>query len=576
MLTGVLALALAGCAPVGGIDPPTTTKGAAATVLPGAGDGGAPLVVGLGGFGSPRTLNPLIDGPDTGVLDVIGAAVFASAYSVDPLTRDLVPEALAQIPSVRNGGVAPRGDGSVAVTYRLSPTARWSDGEPITAEDLRFTYEVVSDPLLPIRRDVRARYESVIPGSVSAEGLTLRLEMRDGLNAPLLFGIILPAHQVAGTDFVQDWNDRMWTAGGPFAFSSWQPGQYLQLRANPRYARRDPVDGSALPHLGAVVYRFFPDSDGSALERAFASRLVDVAVVSAGADLAAYTALEDRGAAVATAPGLSWQALVFQFGPANRNTASLNADRRFRRAVAAAVDREEIARELNAATVPTVFGTCRPGLASGAWEDTGYGPARAAGLLEELRADLGADLFAGNGPRLVLTAPVGDAGAVATSETVVTMLRSAGIAAEVQEEDGVVFHRRTMVDGTWDVAVLTFSCAPGLAPAAALAFLFDPGAQWPRGANLTRWGTVGSVVAEDAAVGEYALLLARLREAADDATAESLLRRAERILADEVVLLPLATTTTVGVAYWADAVQGVRADPLAGIAADIGMWRRTG
>ena len=145
LLAGTLSLALVGCAVGGGLGPtdgPASTSATAGTAPP-----AAPVVVGLGGFGSPRTLNPLLDGADTAVLDVIGAAVFASAFGVDGETRELVPEVVAEIPTTANGGVVAQADGTRLVTYRVAPTARWADGEPITAEDLRLTYEVVTDPL---------------------------------------------------------------------------------------------------------------------------------------------------------------------------------------------------------------------------------------------------------------------------------------------------------------------------------------------------------------------------------------------------------------------------------------------
>jgi ABC-type transport system substrate-binding protein len=185
------------------------------------------------------------------------------------------------------------------------------------------------------------------------------------------------------------------------------------------------------------------------------------------------------------------------------------------------------------------------------------------------------DLFAGFGPRLVLTASSGDPAAMATAEAAGGMLRAAGIAAEVQFEDRDLFYGETLADGTWDVAVWTLTGGPGLARAVDLALMFDPAGLPRAGAGFARWGAPGSVV-EDGATTRYAGLASRLQSASGLAEAESLLRQAESLLADEVVLLPLAVAGKVGVAYWAGEVQGITVDPAWGIASGIGSWKRVG
>ncbi len=55
----------------------------------------------------------------------------------------LGPVLAAEVPSLENGGVAPDG---MSVTYKLKQGVVWSDGEPFTARDVRFTWEWVSNP----------------------------------------------------------------------------------------------------------------------------------------------------------------------------------------------------------------------------------------------------------------------------------------------------------------------------------------------------------------------------------------------------------------------------------------------
>ncbi|NQV05450.1 hypothetical protein HQ535_02785 [bacterium] len=341
-----LAVAAAACAPSGGVSPSTTAGGdPSTTTVPGVGGRPGEVVVGLGTVGSPRILNPLLDGPDTAVLDLIAPAVFATGWYFDGVSREPVPNLLAEIPSLENGGLEDRGNGRMDVTVRVVDGAVWADGEPITADDLLFTYQVIVDQSNPIRSDVRERYDTILPGTLAADGQELRFRMETSLDVTMLFDIILPQHEVENSDFAADWGDTMWVSGGPFELASWQPGQYLELRRNPRYWKVDAAGGT-LPRLDRVVIRFFesgPTVDPR-LRDTFMGRDLDVAIVpDAQGNLSAYEGPVEAGVATMSVPGVGWEALVFQFGPNNRNTETLNSNLAFRQAVAHAIDRTSLA-----------------------------------------------------------------------------------------------------------------------------------------------------------------------------------------------------------------------------------------
>ena len=68
--------------------------------------------------------------------------VLEPLIDVDP-DGTLVPVLAAEVPSLENGGVAEDG---MSVTYKLREGVVWSDGEPFTAADVKFTHEYVSNP----------------------------------------------------------------------------------------------------------------------------------------------------------------------------------------------------------------------------------------------------------------------------------------------------------------------------------------------------------------------------------------------------------------------------------------------
>jgi peptide/nickel transport system substrate-binding protein len=86
------------------------------------------------------TLNPYISG-STNVMH-------ASSVVLEPLARydesgNLVPWLAEEIPTLENGGVA---EDLLSITWKLKPGLLWSDGTPVTAEDVVFSGEYCMDP----------------------------------------------------------------------------------------------------------------------------------------------------------------------------------------------------------------------------------------------------------------------------------------------------------------------------------------------------------------------------------------------------------------------------------------------
>ena len=568
-----LALACAG----NGVDPstgyvpttraPSTSTTAAAALEP-------EIVVGVATAGAPRTLNPLLDTPDTAVLDIIGPAVFASAYDVDPVTYELIPDTVAEIPSIENGGIQPAGDGTVTVTYRVAPGAVWADGVAITGDDLLYTYEVITDRSLPIRPDLQELYGTIVPGSMVAEGTSVTFRASPGPRLDRLFEIIVPRHAVEGTDFVEDWNERLWVAGGPFGFASYEPGQFLEVKANPNYWKDR---SGALPGLDRVVFRFF-DVDGGAVDvrllGGFETGAIEVMTIADAQSVEGrLDDLRDDGAEVAVGPGIEWMHLNFQFGPNNRNDESLNRHIEFRRAVAHAIDRERLSELTGTPPVTSALAQFLPRYDGPGWSIYETDIERVKGQLFELEQQIDRDLFAGNGPRLVLSAERDDLAVAALAGEVVRMLDEAGIGAELQLEDQAILFGDTVDDGSWDVGIWSFAGGSGAGDAVGFFGIFDPEGLPYVGSNFFRWGTIDSTV-QGEATDRYAQLVDRLRSTVDPTTLTQLLVEAESLLAEEVVIIPLVARRLDAVAWWADELAGPVPNPRMPITWNIETWSR--
>ena len=89
---------------------------------------------------APSTLNPYLSG---GTKEVESASLV-----VEPLIRfdengEMVPWLIDEIPTIDNGGVS---EDLTEITYTLSEGIEWSDGTPLTAEDVVFTWEYCTHP----------------------------------------------------------------------------------------------------------------------------------------------------------------------------------------------------------------------------------------------------------------------------------------------------------------------------------------------------------------------------------------------------------------------------------------------
>ena len=82
---------------------------------------------------APTVLNPYIS---TGAKDVDPASMVIEPLALVADDGSLIPVLAAEIPSLENGGIA---QDYMSVTWKLKPGLIWSDGTPVTAEDVKFT-----------------------------------------------------------------------------------------------------------------------------------------------------------------------------------------------------------------------------------------------------------------------------------------------------------------------------------------------------------------------------------------------------------------------------------------------------
>jgi peptide/nickel transport system substrate-binding protein len=158
-----------------------------------------------------------------------------------------------------------------SLTFRLRADARWSDGTPVTADDVRFTWqaqtaaavawpyaqskESISDVEVLDPRTVRFRFRAGYPFQV--------IDANDGRLLPAHAWRALPLDQWRRSE---PWFREHLVVNGPFQLASWRPGQEVVLERNPL--------GPAPRGAGfeRVVFRVVPDP-AALVERLLAGEL---------------------------------------------------------------------------------------------------------------------------------------------------------------------------------------------------------------------------------------------------------------------------------------------------------------
>jgi peptide/nickel transport system substrate-binding protein len=344
--------------------PPLGSPGSALpgvlTPAPEIGQYGGALVAAQ--IGEPRTFNPIVAAEDASAN--LLAPIFEGLVEANILTGEIEP-ALAE-----SWTVSP--DGRMQ-TFTLREGVQWSDGQPLTVDDVAFTLgaiftDGVQSPLLdlltidgkPVRYrtldDRRIRFTTDKPA-----GLLLRL---------LTFVKIVPRHQLAstlargGAELNKAWGvttpPQEIVGTGPFVLQSYTPGGRAIYLRNARYWRVD-AKGNRLPYLTRYEVMIVPTRDDKRQKFvAGESDLYD----ARPQEYADFSGQQKAGNYTIHDGPETLSALFLMF---NQNPAGLAApkltwfqDVQFRRALNYAIDRTAIVERVYAGRATPAWGPVSP------------------------------------------------------------------------------------------------------------------------------------------------------------------------------------------------------------------------
>ncbi|TMJ02623.1 MAG: ABC transporter substrate-binding protein [Alphaproteobacteria bacterium] len=158
------------------------------------------------------------------------------------------------------------------VTFGLNPAARFSDGQPVTVEDVIFSWRLLRDHGRP---NHRIYYSKVIRAEAQGAS-TVRFDLPgDDRELPLILGLmpVLAKHAV-NPDTFEDTSMTPLVGSGPYRVSAVDPGKSLTLARNPDYWGRDLGVNRGFWNFDEVRADYYRDANS--FHEAFKKGLFDV------------------------------------------------------------------------------------------------------------------------------------------------------------------------------------------------------------------------------------------------------------------------------------------------------------
>ncbi len=221
----------------------------------------------------PKTFNPVIATDETS--SSVGGMLFDGLTTQNPITGEVKP-ALAKSWSIS--------DDNLEIVYTLRPNLQWSDGYPLTADDVVFTYnQIYLNPDIPtgMRDILKIGQSEGFPEIIKINDLQVKFTIPEPF-APFLEvtgASIYPAHilretvEQKGKDgnlkFLSTWSldtpPENIVASSAYKLKSYATSERLVFEANPNYWKKEVVN-EPLPYIKRVIWEIVESTDTSLVQ----------------------------------------------------------------------------------------------------------------------------------------------------------------------------------------------------------------------------------------------------------------------------------------------------------------------
>jgi len=293
------------------------------------------------------------------------------------------PDLADPVPTVENGGVT---DSGRVWTFHIRPNVKWSDGVPLTARDVAYTYN-------RILRQKLSMYLSYFTGVTKVEApddqTVVITSKRPNAVMTALYVPILPEHiwGKVPDPKVESYANVPMVSSGPFQVTEVKIGKYVKMERNPHYQ-----DGfGAEPTVDEVLFEIYQTQDSLVAD--YKAGNLDAAIEL---DPGFYRSLKGvPGSTSVAAPGLGFHELGFNCWNSPKSKGNpLLRDVRIRQAVNWAIDKQAIAAIAMDGLAPAGTSLLSPVDTFFHWnvppaEQYSYDPAKAKQILDDAGYKMG-------------------------------------------------------------------------------------------------------------------------------------------------------------------------------------------
>lgn len=179
-------------------------------------------------------------------------------------------------------------DDRMSVTFYINKKAKFSDGKPVTADDVVFSYNLIREPgYNPAIRN----YFKDIKQVVKIDDRTVRVEFsKFNQELPLIAGqvSILPKHiyGIEGKDFDKDFDNIIPIGSGPYVVDKFDKSKFISYKRNKNYWGKDIAVNKGRYNFDTITYKIF--TDPAAIRDNVMAGNIDVTMVMVAKDWAKF------------------------------------------------------------------------------------------------------------------------------------------------------------------------------------------------------------------------------------------------------------------------------------------------
>ncbi len=219
----------------------------------------------------PKTFNAVLSQESPNIFGL----TYEGLVQENPITAEIEPR-LAESWEIS--------EDQLRITFTLRPNLQWSDGEPLTVDDVVFTYnQLYLNEAIPtnVRDGLRVGPEKILPTVTKRDDRRVEFSVPEPF-APFLGNMslpIMPAHALADTVeqtdqdgqplFLSTWGidtpPQDLVVNGPYRLARYVTSQRLVFEPNPYYWRQD-EQGEPLPYIQQIVWQIVESTDTALLQ----------------------------------------------------------------------------------------------------------------------------------------------------------------------------------------------------------------------------------------------------------------------------------------------------------------------